>query len=471
MRRIRATAARIANSVWPRRWSKVAASIVTILALGASSGTARALPAARTPWLVISDVHYDPFARNREPSPLSKDTNGALLDSLLTELKRAYPAPPVVFITGDFLAHNFRASAAASTMKYLAGRFDRTYPNAQFVMVVGNNDSDCGDYELQLGGAFLHAVALAWEPLVNRHGAAPGFVASFSRDGGYTATLPRPGLRAVALNDVYDSIRYRDACGGHTNPAATSLSQLSSELRGGQSSGKNWIVTHVPPGIDAFSTAHLAHRFLIVPFMRSGAHERLVTTINDPRNRVALVLAGHTHKFSYRLSAAGSAYDVPMLLAPSVSPIFLNSPSFLALDVGPTGEIGNIAETSYVDGRWQRIGDLASLGVARFDVRSLEGLQQRLARDADLRIRFATLYSGAGVRDITPENWQTYWCAATELTTSGFGRCGSEGGYHVFTGRAIRYGVAFFGAALALLLAIFALVWYVRRARKRTPRT
>ena len=466
MRRIRAIAARIASGVSLRRCA-IAAVIGALLALGTSSGTALGLP-ARTPWLVVSDVHYDPFADGRHPSRLSKDTNRALLDSLLAELKRAYPAPPVVFITGDFLAHNFRASAAASTMSYLAERFDRTYPNAQFVMVLGNNDSDCGDYELQLGGAFMHAVALAWAPLVNRHGAAPDFVASFSHDGGYTATLPRPGLRAIVLNDIYDTIRYRDACGRHGDPAATSLDELSRALRGSAGDpGKNWIVTHVPPGIDAFSTAHLAHRLFIVPFMRTGARDRLITTINDPRNRVALVLAGHTHKFSYRLSDAGAPYDVPMLLAPSVSPIFLNSPSFLALDVGPTGDIGNVAETSYLDGRWQRIGDLASLGVARFDVRSLEDLQRRLARDPELRERFATLYSGAGVRDITPANWRTYWCAATELGSSSFGRCSSDGGFRVFTGRAVRYGALLLGIAL---LAIAAIV-FVYRNRKRRLRS
>jgi sphingomyelin phosphodiesterase acid-like 3 len=413
-------------------------------------------------------VHYDPRAHGSEPSPLSKDTNGALLDSLLAELKRAYPDPEVVFIAGDFLAHNFHKRAATSTMAYLAERFDRTYPHAQFVIALGNNDSDCGDYEMPLGGAFLHAVALAWAPLVDRHGAAPNFVASFSRDGGYAAALPRPGLRAVALNDIYATLRYRDLCGPRENAAAVSLEQLSKTLAREPKSDKIWLVTHVPPGIDAFSTAHLAHRLFVVPFLRGGARERIVTTINDPRNRVALVIAGHTHKFAYRLSNAGAAYDVPILLAPSVSPIFLNSPSFIALDVGPDGAVGNVAETSYQDGRWQRIGDLASLGVATFDAASLEGLQRRLARDAGLRERFATLYSGDGVRDITPQNWKIYWCAATELSAGAFGACASEGGYSIFTARALKYGGVLLG--VPLLLAVIAIFFFVRRKRASAER-
>ena len=267
---------------------------------------------------------------------------------------------------------------------------------------------------------------------------------------------------------MYATLRYRDLCGPNENAAAVSLGQLSKTLASEPKPDTVWLVTHVPPGIDAFSTAHLAHRLFVVPFLRGGARERIVTTINDPHNRIALVIAGHTHKFAYRLSAAGAAYDVPILLGPSVSPIFLNSPSFIALDVGPAGEVGNVAETSYHAGRWRRIGDLASLGVAKFDVASLEGLQRRLALDAALRERFATLYSGDGVRDITPQNWKIYWCAATELSAGAFGTCASEGGYSVFTGRALKYGGALLG--IVLVLAIVTLVFFVRRKRASTGR-
>lgn len=441
-------------------------TLITIVLID-SAATTPARGAERRPWLVISDIHYDPFARDKKPSPPSRDTNTALLNSLLAELRRSAPDPPVVIMTGDFLAHNNRTRDAANTMAYLARRFEATYPHAQFVITLGNNDSDCGDYEASLGGAFLSDVAHAWAPLVDRGGVAPNFVKSFSRDGGYSAKLPIRGLRAVVLNDVYDTIRYRDACGQNANPAAASFEALTRALAAGPSNERTWLVTHVPPGIDAFSTAHLAHRLLVVPFLRSGARERLTDVINEPRNRVTLVIAGHTHKFAYRLSNAGAAYDVPILLAPSVSPIFLNSASFLTLDVGATGDVGNVAETSYFGGRWQRVGDLASLGVPRFDVRSLEGLQRRLESEPALRERFATLYSGAGVRDITPKNWRAYWCAATNLSAGEFRSCSSEGGFGILTGRALRIVIVL--ATFAIVLAV-AIVVAVVRGRRRAAR-
>ena len=391
------------------------------------------------------------------------DSNGPLLDSLLAELKRVDQNAPVVFMTGDFLAHNIHAKDATATMAYLARRFDETFPKAQFVIALGNNDSDCGDYQLSLGGNFLHAVALAWAPLVNRNGAAPNFIADFSRDGGYTASLPRTGLRALAFNDVYATLRYRDGCGHAADPAGASLSQLRRALAAGPRTERSWLIMHVPPGIDAFSTAHLAHRLIVLPFLRGDARERLTSTIDAPQNRVSLVITGHTHKFAYRLTDAGRPDDVPILLAPSVSPIFLNSPSFLELDVAPSGEVRNVAETSYVDKRWQRIGDTASLGMARFDTNSIEDLQSRLENDASLRERFATLYSGAGVRDITPKNWRVYWCAATHLNAGSFRPCASEGGFGIFTGRALRYLAILLGFALLFFGAI---VYFVVKRRK-----
>ncbi len=267
------------------------------------------------------------------------------------------------------------------------------------------------------------------------------------------------------LDDIYGTVRYRDACGGHEDPAATSLGRLARTLGDG-TGRRSWLVTHVPPGIDAFSTAHLAHRLLVVPFMRSAPRQRLVDLVNDPRDRVALVIAGHTHKFAYRLSDGTAPRSVAMLLAPSVSPIFLNAPSFLTLDVDAAGGVANVAETSYVDGRWQRIGDLASLGAARFDVASLARVQARLAKDPALRTVFAKLYSGDGIADITPANWRVYWCAATELTAGSFSRCAAEGGYGVFTGRALRLA----GIALAMLIlaALGGGLWI--RGARRGPR-
>lgn len=427
-------------------------------------GDASVAESAAAHWLVISDIHIAPWMRKRTPSSYGHDTNPTLLESLIAQVKRTEPDPPVVIIPGDFLGHGFGLANAAAEMAVLARRFDAAFPHAQFVIALGNNDSDCGDYEVAIDGPFLRAVARAWRPLVDRRGAAPDFARTFAHDGGYVATLPVPHLRAVVVNDVYDSIRYRNRC-GTGSPAGTSLGDLDRALRGGPPQARAWIVTHVPPGIDAFSTAYYVHHLFVVPFMRPGAREHLVRTIDDPRNRVDLVIAGHTHHFSYRLSDAGpEGRDVPILVAPSVSPILGNAPSYLTLDVDAAGGVRNVAETSYLAGAWRRVGDLASEGVAAFSAPELARYQARLERDPALDARYERLYMGGAPSEITPKNFRVYWCAATALGASAEQACTASGGFGVFTARALIVAAVL---AMLVLACAIALTRAVLRRRRR----
>ena len=104
------------------------------------------------------------------------------------------------------MAHNFQrlvglndAGSAPSgvglkVMRDIAQRFASTYPKARFAIVLGNNDDPCGDYRSEAEGAYNASVARVLEPLVNRHGASPGFIADFTRGAYYTASLPN-GMR------------------------------------------------------------------------------------------------------------------------------------------------------------------------------------------------------------------------------------------------------------------------------------
>jgi hypothetical protein len=123
-----------------------------------------------------------------------------------------------------------------------------------------------------------------------------------------------------------------------------------------------------------------------------------------------------------------------------------------------------VAEFSYVDGAWQRTGDLASLGVLRFTAPELEALQGRLADDATLRATLSRLYSGGGPPEITKRNWRSYWCAATNLSTSAFESCTGQRGLGVLTGRGLEL---VFGGFVALALAGAASFFFLKVARTR----
>jgi hypothetical protein len=419
-------------------------------------------PADAAPWLFVSDVHLDPLdAASAPPSSRGSDTDEALLRSALAEMRRVDPAAPVVVIPGDFLGHERFTRNAIPTMAHIARSFDDAFPHAQFVLALGNEDSNCGDYGAGPGAPFSGQLAAVWEPLVNRRGAAPDFRTTFARDGFYTAKLPIPGLRAVVIDDIFASPRYRERCGSTAVDAATeALDDLDRALPPG-SLQKNWVILHIPPGIDAFSTVHLMHHLAVVPFLESGPRDRLLAILGDPRRRVALAIAGHTHKFAFRLVDAGPREYVPMLLVPALSPVFHNNPMFLTVDVGRDGTVRRIDEHAYDGVAWHVAGSSADLGLPAFTGAALAKLEGRLDDDPALRSVYARLYDGGAPPEIAPWNWRSYRCAIRALTDTAYRNCTGQRGYGFLTLRGVIAGAAV--TLVGLVATILAIRVTVRR--------
>jgi sphingomyelin phosphodiesterase acid-like 3 len=442
------------------RWFSLVASLALLIAtLGPAC--------AADPWLFVNDVHFKP-SRDPRPSRRGSDTNAALLASSLNEMRRVAPNPPVIVMAGDFLGHHFRNADATPTMIALAKRFNGVFPHAQFVIALGNEDSDCGDYAVAANSAFLRAVATAWEPLVNRNGAAPDFVRTFSRDGFYTARLPVAGVRAVVVNDAFWSPLYHNACGSHGSPTPESFGELDAALRPVPGE-RRWLVMHIPPGIDVSSTLHLARHLVIVPFLRPQPRDRVLQLAGDPARHVEVVITGHMHRFAYRIIDPSGPAPVPLLVAPAISPIYGNSPSFLTADVASDGVIQNLEEHSLVHGEWRDIGGLSTLGASEFSGRALLNLQRRLEQHADEREKFAMLYSGgAPWSEVNETNWRSYWCVATEFNATAFRDCLDEGGFSFLTRRGVAVVALAIAGVVALTGALIALiVAAVRRRRAR----
>jgi sphingomyelin phosphodiesterase acid-like 3 len=442
----------------PSRLSSRRRTLVLAAVLALGFVMARPAAARATPWLFVTDIHLKATWNKGKPSRFGDDTNDALFESAIREMQRTDPDPPVVVLTGDLLAHIMPAKLATPTSVLIAHRLNRAFPHAQFVLALGNNDSACGDYALPPDSAYLRTLARAWEPLVNRNGAAPGFVRTFAHDGFYTARLPIAGLRVIVVDDVFWSPRYRP-CGPAANVRVHALDELDRAIA--QSTGHLWIAFHIPPGVDAYSTAQIGHRLLIVPFLTPGTRDRFVDILGRAPDRIALAIAGHTHKFAYRIVGASGPHPVPMLLVPAISPIFGNAPSFLTAAVDAGGTLHDIEATSYLHGAWHHIGGLRSLGVDAFTGPNLVALQGRYATDPALRARFASLYEGGAKPEITDRTWSVYWCAATAFGTTPFRDCDNAGGVSFLTLR----GIEAVGVGLLVMLAAGGLIWFSLRRR------
>jgi hypothetical protein len=414
----------------------------------------------------MSDLHFDPFddttltadlrkspasawhaILGRSPSAPSgyfRDTNFALLESALAQMRSRAPEPPVVIVAGDFLAHEFpkrfadAAPGASSadydafvdkTIAFLAGELNAAFPHAQFLVALGNNDGYCDDYAATPGSPFLAHMAAAFAPLVDRDARAPGFVRAFSQAGYYTAELPgAAGAQAVVLDSVYWSAKYHNACGAaDSDPGGAELKWLAA-LPAARPGAYRWFVTHIPPAIDQYSSLRAGRA---VPFMQAAAARRLVAL--TAAARPAAFIFGHVHHASFEIVGPGDGSGVPGLVVPSISAVQGNDPAFIVADVAPgTGAVNDV--TTYAlpletpGAAWTFEYDFdGAYGTTAFDAPDLVALQARLAGDPALWARYARYYnSGSTTAAVVPATWPWYWCGDLELDAAAYGACVSN---------------------------------------------
>ena len=430
-----------------------------MLLVALACGTAGASAEAQRPWLFVSDIHLNPADRSAKPVAIGRDTNLALLDSALAEMKRVDPNPPVVVIGGDFLGHRFDYRSATATMQQIAARFGRAFPQAQFLPVLGNEDAGCADYGFAPDSAFARTVAAAWAPLADRGGASPAFARTFAT-GFYSARLPLAGTNAVVTDDVFWSPFYHRCGGRSANEPTQLIAQLRTALQA--SNERHWIIAHIPPGIDAYSSTQLGRGLVVVPLLKAEPQAAFLALVADPANHVSLVLSAHAHRFAYRI-AGSSEHPVPILLIPALSPIFRNAPAFLTVEVDPSGALRAAEVHAFLDGRWQDVGGTRSLGLSDVRGASLVRLQERIADDARVRATFERLYVTGGDAEIDARNWRAYWCAAANFTPDSYRTCTGAGGIGLVTGRALAL------AALLGTVGLIGLALAARRFVRRQP--
>ena len=242
--------------------------------------------------LMMSDLHFDPMAdpslvdqlAAAEPEQWSalldssgdrslgrygRDSNWMLLRSALQHMAETLPKPAFVLIPGDFLAHRFRQEfdAAAKnhsdaayrifvrkTMQFLGQQLEQNFPATVILPALGNNDEECGDYELQPGGPFLADTLPILRRLVGSAG-GPGFDRDWQSYGNYSARVS--GIRILSTNTNFLSVHYRNACGSAADgdPGRATLAWLDAELAAAKEAQERvWLLYHIPPGIDGYAT-------------------------------------------------------------------------------------------------------------------------------------------------------------------------------------------------------------------------
>jgi len=414
--------------------------------------------------LVLSDIHFDPTANKAlvdrlataEPaqwasifatddtrvSSYGEDTNWKLLRSTLAAAK-VPPQPDVVLVAGDFLVHQFRTrfNAAASahgdaafraftskTMRFLALQLEAAFPATPILPVLGNNDSDCGDYALRPGGTFLSDTLEVAAGMIGPEGEA-SLRQSWQALGNYV--VPNPAVKdhlIAVVNTNFFSANYKNTCGvaSDANPAQATLAWLRSVLSDAEASAlKVWLAYHIPPGIDAFATArHEACPIAPVTFFAEPYAREFHALMERYRATVTASFAGHTHVDGFRLLADdGWAFGFVMM-NPAVSPIFGQNPAFRRVELAEDGTItdqsvyylANLpAAASGAAPQWRlEMSFDRAWNQSRFDLSSLDALYRRIGSSVAARDRWLDFYAVQGPVRATlgPANAAIYRCAA-----------------------------------------------------------
>jgi sphingomyelin phosphodiesterase acid-like 3 len=434
-------------------------------------------------FIALSDIHFDPFASgmapaladaepnawaailNRAPPDYGRygrDTRWSLLRGALDAMRAAEPEPAFLVLTGDLLAHRFRALFEASgirdrgpgpyrafvrkTVAFIAKEIARRFPGKPVFLALGNDDNDCGDYRLEPGGDFLYDTL----PLVRSLVGAPddrGFEREWLGGGGYALPNPAlPGVRMVVLDSVFLSRNYFQACGPRreADPGEAALDWLERRLAESERAGeKVWLILHIPPGADAYATLLVGGcPDRLRPMWRTAYTRRFLALAARYASTIAAAYAGHTHMDEFRLLSQHGSASGFVLGTPGISPIFGQNPGFHVYAYGAAGVLQD-RQTWYL-ANLPQAGDPAPPAWRReyafrqfwdlpgLDLPSLEALDRRIGADPRTRAEWFSTYRvgrtaawhvPGGADTLPPRVFGAYYCAIGHADPDAYRRC------------------------------------------------
>jgi len=450
---------------------------------------------------MISDVHFDPFhdpAKVKEliaaptekwstilaspPSPDQQqafdalqqqchargvDTPYALFQSSLQAMRSQSPQAKFMTVSGDLIAHAFSCRYKAivpesapgnyqafvlKTIAFVVAELRASFPGMPVYVSLGNNDSACGDYQMDTASEFLSEAGkiLAEGLPVSQRRVA---VHQFEAEGNYAVDMAAPmrDTRLIVINDLLLSPKYK-TCAGVPNATAGNaeidwLKQQLAEAR--QSGQKVWVMGHIPPGVNPYSTISKmknmctdgkAEMFL--------ASDKLSDALIEHAEAIRLAIFAHTHMDEMRLyqgdgsgesAQAQPAHGVVIKMVSSISPVDGNNPSFTIARVNPASavlqdyEVIAASNQTGLDTKWSKEYDYAeTYHEPQFSADAVGKLMSEFKQDRDSKQSISNDYMrnyfvGDRSFELKPF-WSQYVCAITNATGRSYADCVCAGG-------------------------------------------
>lgn len=369
---------------------KVLVCVSAMIALcGGALAQGHTMTPATVPVVMLSDLHFDPFADPKKVDALRKapasewdailrspdsehrggdfvalqaachargvDTNISVLASSLKAQQATMPNPLFVTVSGDLMAHVFDckfktlekdaseadySEFASKTVAFLAWELHHTFPKAPIYFSLGNNDSGCRDYREDENSAYLTNDAKTFAVVALNAKNAAAIRNTFPTVGDYSVMLPLPMVktRLLVVQDIFASKGFA-SCGDEKETASADkqAAWLRAQLTDARAKHEHvWVMGHIPPGVNAFSPSSMSQKVCTtgdVPdeFLRN---EDLLNDLTDYSDVVTLAIFGHTHMDEIRL-LHGKGGSVPMKIIPATTTIGGNMPTFTVAQINP----------------------------------------------------------------------------------------------------------------------------------------
>lgn len=420
------------------------------------------------PVVVFSDVHFDPFydqslfprlvasdatawesifktSSISEPSPWGSGTNYPLLVRALSSIRQNSGTSPFAVFTGDILVHKFSQTFftlygsqdtaamnafAEKTVAFFAEQVRASVGTIPVIFAIGNNDSY---YDVGPDSTFLSNTAETfYEKFLNAAEDRQGFLTTF-RDGGYySAEPPGTDLMVISLNTVpFSSYAL---VGDTASAAATELAWLDSQLASAKTAGKKvWLIMHVPPGADIYSTAtradssgHIDTTSATMMWKADYQTDFQNILANYPGS-IALSLAGHTHMDEYRILPTADL----VAITPSIGTRSGNNPAFKVFTIShDTLKASDYTSHTYdlaaMPGEFNTYYTFSAANSSYGFLNDfLSQLFPELSANVTLQGRYREYYySGhSSANPITATNWPVYWCGIGKMELQQFINC------------------------------------------------
>jgi hypothetical protein len=442
-------------------------------------------------FLLASDIHFNAMAdaglvgdlvaappdqwerilarsKNAAFSQYGEDTNWWLLQSSLNAMRVTLPHPALIMVTGDLLAHDYLSKFRTithdsdlehyrkfvlKTVQFLALELRKRFPNTRMFLTPGNNDDDCGDYTIEAGGAFLQDTA---DLMAKLAGGSDEFRRSWEDLGSYDIANPAlSGVHILSLNTIFFSANYHAAkfsqgCATVPSTAAADLyAWLESRLAAAQQRReKLWLMFHIPPGIDGFSTIEKSMgsstttagssaencESRIVPMWAPRWTAQFDALVEKYHDIIVASFAGHTHMDDFRVIGLPAVPPSFVLIDPAVSPIYDQNPSFRVVSFAKDGSL--LDQSTYylanllfasrdTRGEWKKEYTFSREWKTKaLDGTALATAYQQIVNNQQDRYLWMKLYSVSSQNAHLPQSSiPGLYCAIEGLSLENYGKC------------------------------------------------